>query len=486
MNKKKILAAFLLASIISANSSCSGSNEPVTDILLTEAADTTQIIETAAETEGTNLEMRDMEGAEFSILNLSDKGQFWNHLQMVAEEENGDTINDAIYTRNLNLSERINIAIKSDDSEDPESKLSKSVSSGDNAYNIAYVRGTSISRFLGVNSQILFDLASDIPNINLNNPWWTKRANQSISIAHRQFFAANDISLSFFDSVMPLAMNLNIAKNYGLENPYELVRSGKWTMDKVGEMMLATTEDLNGDGEYTLNADRFGMFGMSEEYPALINAGGSTLIAKDENDIPFLNINNERFISVFAKAVETLNQSNVFANFRLSKFTIQGGDLSTFTSDYALFYSDVLFWLSGMRDMESDFAILPRGKFDDTQNEYYSAVHGSGTLLCIPVTTDPDFTGYVTEEFAFESYKTVIPAYYDTVLSVKYARDEDSVEMLDIIFESRVCDLGILLDIGSVYSKIMKMGEKGDTDVASLYASIQTKAESQIEKLLEE
>jgi hypothetical protein len=58
--------------------------------------------------------------------------------------------------------------------------------------------------------------------------------------------------------------------------------------------------------------------------------------------------------------------------------------------------------------------------------------------------------------------------------------------MLDIIFESRVCDLGILLDIGSVYSKIMKMGEKGDTDVASLYASIQTKAESQIEKLLEE
>ena len=104
MNKKKLLAAFLLASIISANSSCSGSNEPVTDILLTEAADTTQIIETAAETEGTNLEMRDMEGAEFSILNLSDKGQFWNHLQMVAEEENGDTINDAIYTRNLNLS----------------------------------------------------------------------------------------------------------------------------------------------------------------------------------------------------------------------------------------------------------------------------------------------------------------------------------------------------------------------------------------------
>lgn len=486
MKRIKNITAVLLTSLILLNASCSGSTEAATDSMITKIQETSEIIETTAETEGTNLELRDLDGAEFSILNLSEKAQFWNHLQMVSEEENGDTINDAIFTRNLNLSERINIVIKCDDADDPENKLTKSVASGDNAYNIAYIRGSNISRFLGVYSEMLYDLASDIPNINLENPWWTQRANKSISIANRQFFAANDISLSFFDSVMPLAMNLNLAVNYGLENPYELVRSGKWTMDKVGEMMLASTEDLNGDGEYTLKADRFGMFGMSEEYAALINSGGSTLIAKDEHDIPYLNINNERFINVFEKAVKTLNQSNVFANFRLSKFKIEGGDLSTFTSDYALFFSDVLYWISGMRDMESDFAILPRGKYDESQSEYYSTVHGSGTLLCIPVTTDPDFTGYVTEEFAFESYKTVIPAYYDTVLSVKYARDEDSVEMLDIIFESRVCDLGILLNIGNVYSNIIKMGEKGDTDVASLYASIQSKAEAEIQKLIDE
>jgi len=36
----------------------------------------------------------------------------------------------------------------------------------------------------------------------------------------------------------------------------------------------------------------------------------------------------------------------------------------------------------------------------------------------------------------------VIPAYYDVVLQYKVARDEESQGMLDIIFASRVIDIG--------------------------------------------
>ena len=46
------------------------------------------------------------------------------------------------------------------------------------------------------------------------------------------------------------------------------------------------------------------------------------------------------------------------------------------------------------------------------------------------------------ELMACESMKTVIPVYYDTVLKNKYARDERSIEMLDLIYENRICDLG--------------------------------------------
>ena len=46
------------------------------------------------------------------------------------------------------------------------------------------------------------------------------------------------------------------------------------------------------------------------------------------------------------------------------------------------------------------------------------------------------------EVMACESMKMVIPAYYDVVLKNKYARDERSTDMLDLIYGNRICDLG--------------------------------------------
>ena len=40
------------------------------------------------------------------------------------------------------------------------------------------------------------------------------------------------------------------------------------------------------------------------------------------------------------------------------------------------------------------------------------------------------------EEMAYQSHITVLPAYYDNMLKGKVARDEDSLEMLDLIHNS--------------------------------------------------
>jgi len=72
---------------------------------------------------------------------------------------------------------------------------------------------------------------------------------------------------------------------------------------------------------------------------------------------------------------------------------------------------------------------------------------GSHEVLSVPLTaTDPDFIGTITEAMNAESYKTVVPAYYDTALKVKGARDEESVAMLDLIVNSRVFDFGYVYD----------------------------------------
>jgi len=43
-----------------------------------------------------------------------------------------------------------------------------------------------------------------------------------------------------------------------------------------------------------------------------------------------------------------------------------------------------------------------------------------------------------------ESYKILVPAYYDVALKVKSTRDEQSIAMLDRIVDSRVFDFGFV------------------------------------------
>ena len=60
-------------------------------------------------------------------------------------------------------------------------------------------------------------------------------------------------SRHYLDSVMPLAMNLRIAEQYELTDPYELVRSGKWTLDAEAKMLTEVTTDINGDGKFNVH-----------------------------------------------------------------------------------------------------------------------------------------------------------------------------------------------------------------------------------------
>lgn len=53
-----------------------------------------------------------------------------------------------------------------------------------------------------------------------------------------------------------------------------------------------------------------------------------------------------------------------------------------------------------------------------------------------------DNIGAVCETMAFRSYKTVISAYCETALKVKYSRDDQTAQMLDLINASATTNFG--------------------------------------------
>ena len=74
------------------------------------------------------------------------------------------------------------------------------------------------------------------------------------------------------------------------------------------------------------------------------------------------------------------------------------------------------------------------------------------------------------------------PAYYEVMLTTKLTRDNESAEMLDIIFSSRIYDNGEIYDFGGIGGDLIYMTMTFDRNIASTYAKKEKMIAKQIEK----
>jgi len=134
-----------------------------------------------------------------------------------------------------------------------------------------------------------------------------------------------------------------------------------------------------------------------------------------------------------------------------------------------------LYDLPAMRSMEVDFGIIPYPKYDKQQGKYYTYADARGSVLALPVNSpDVEKIGVIVEALSAESKRYVVPAYYDIALTQKDIRDEESREMLDIIFAGRVYDIGYMFDSGLAWSISILLNEK-KSDLTSSYEKNEAK-----------
>ena len=89
-----------------------------------------------------------------------------------------------------------------------------------------------------------------------------------------------------------------------------------------------------------------------------------------------------------------------------------------------------------LKNMDDKYGIIPIPKLDEYQDRYYTFLHDQFTAFGIVSTVKEDRLqkmGSVLEAMASESYKSEIPVYYDIALKHRYAKDEESGRMRDMI-----------------------------------------------------
>ncbi|MBQ2707821.1 MAG: hypothetical protein IJF67_06105, partial [Clostridia bacterium] len=118
-----------------------------------------------------DLEVRDFGGTEFCTTTFENVNFHYN---TIAEEENGDTLNDAIFKRNQTVEETYNINMTQflyPDSGDGRASIKSSVLAGDDAYNVIVLRPDMALSWWTEGLLIAMD---EIPNINLDKKYWDK------------------------------------------------------------------------------------------------------------------------------------------------------------------------------------------------------------------------------------------------------------------------------------------------------------------------
>ena len=143
---------------------------------------------------------------------------------------------------------------------------------------------------------------------------------------------------------------------------------------------------------------------------------------------------------------------------------------------------------SKYRDMNATFGIVPIPKYDEAQDRYYSHRTHVCLTMSIPVTNaQPDRTGAILDTFAYLSNRDILPIYYNVKVAQKGLRNDDSIEMLGIISESRGFDIGEgygwTEDLSAKVNTMLVSTKKNN--VASLVDSNRSKIEESINKTLE-
>lgn len=483
---KKILTIFLcglmfVSCIFTAFSSCSknsGDNNTETKGE-TGTQDTTVPGGTRNERENISddLPETDLKGYNFRIYTFKDFTK-----NFIIEEEIGEVINDAVYKANLAVEDRFNMKITevnsglSGDENTHMTATKASINAGDDSFDIAMGHDILLAQ---ASLEGLFTNLYDVPKINFSKPWWLENTVKAMTCDGQMYVFTSAMSYLSMNWTRVLYINKEKAKDFGITVPYKDVLDGTWTLDKLITLNKNTYTDLNGDDIRDMD-DFYGMI-FSGMFYCTTEPFGIEAISKDPDEILKLNINTPRTVEMIDKMYDLVFTQDTY---------YEPDDMwyknDRFMNNKALFiYSELGWVIDPFRSTDINYGILPMPKLNDSQEKYYAGY--TDMPFVIPMTApNLDRTGLIIEAMSAEGYKKIFPAYYEIALKNKYLQDEESIQILDIINQSRMLDFAYMYS--GRYSMILSElfgAAKPSKDFASYYEKTEKNEQANINKLIE-
>ncbi len=430
----------------------------------------------------------DVSGREFKILSPDPGKHFYGYSgadenEIYYAEPSSEALPNAIYKRNLEVSEKLGIEIVpvwAGDTGNIKDIVRTNYTANDTEqYDVVLSR---LDHEITFATNGMLRNFYEISTMDLEHGWWDEQIVDTFTINGNILYTLSG-DINYYDdyAVQIMFFNKQLAAEIGSGNIYQMVRDGSWTMDKMYELACAAAYDNNGDGTYTPGVDIMGLGDNYDAVPHYMFCYGQKMSETNADGIPQVVWPNDTNTAVLDK---------IYSIFSNKEATSTSMSASQFMSDTFLFYGEMLGMIPNFRDMETDFGILPMPKGDESMERYCAYVsNGWTTAYCIPIgVTDEDAntSGIILECLSASSADHVTPALYDQLLESKYIRDEESKEMLTYILNSKVYDWAGDLDWASslrgAYQNVLNDGPSSFTTTVS---GSKKMLEKQLEKLCE-
>lgn len=411
-------------------------------------------------------------------------------MNVTAEDVTGEKVNDSLHDNVLAIEDQFKVKVEetlSPFGADMLTVVRTEMQSGDAKHDVVYLYSTQVGSLIG--SGGLSNLY-DNESINIDRAWWNQSLkNDATLYGTNLYYLVSDAHLMSFEGTWCIYFNKEIMTNLGMDLPYVAVRSNEWTMEKL-YTYAAAGASLNGDISYNWSNDGSSIYGLAS-FKNLMNAlvvgCDAMYVRKDANDVPYYSFPSENALYDKLESIARITGeagTYISANARSSglhyietifsqgRSMMMGGEIKAAANE--------------LTETDFEFGVVPIPKYNSAQENYYSNMLWNTLLMTIPISApDPERSGIIMDALSYLAMVNTMPVYYDRV-SYKGLADNDSIEMLNIIGESRYLNWGLTYGwLSSIEPNVNAQLDTGNSSLASIVSRSDRVVSAMINKTLD-
>lgn len=352
------------------------------------------------------------------------------------------TMSQKAYERNQELEERYDIT------------LFTSIVNGDTMYEeckAANDSGTYYTDFMMVPlymlgsfraAGILENLRS-LPYLDMSSPYFYTESAEMCSAGYDTWGIAGHASTSPAD-FSAVYFNKDLVAEMDMEMPYNKVMDGSWTWDEYFTYTAALQQynDLNGTSYYSSTTQY-----TAGRLPDLVYISlGNSYVQSGEMLIPAIDFTEEM-------VTEALDISNRIFKDPLAITSDTANASAVFNEGRSLFFIDYVYVADWLSNAANNWGVLPIPKAN-AEDDYRTLVANTSLVFTVPAgTVNNEMVSVILSAINALSYHQLYDEYVNHAM-IYTLRDNSSVNMLDIVFDTPAFDFS--LSIGNAYPNIAK------------------------------